>query len=92
MHFQRKSFATRIIQLLSTLDTEAGSAFSKIEDLYLDIKRISEAKRVFRSFYVSSGIDVERWMVRSIAASRRREDQGNTRNNRAPGRSSALPF
>lgn len=49
---------------LSTLDTEAGSAFSKIEDLYLDIKRIGEAKRVFRSFYLSSGIDVERWMVK----------------------------
>ncbi|MGO8791214.1 MAG: hypothetical protein ACLQVL_28050 [Terriglobia bacterium] len=49
---------------LSALDTEAGSAFSKIEDLYLDIKRISEAERVFRSFYLSSGIDVERWMVK----------------------------
>ena len=49
---------------LSPLDTEAGSAFSKIEDLYRDIKRIGEAKRVFKSFYLSSGIDIERWMVK----------------------------
>ena len=49
---------------LSTLDTEAGSAFLKIEDLYLDLTRVGEAKRVFKSFYLSSGIDVERWMVK----------------------------
>lgn len=49
---------------LSPLDDAAGLAFSAIEDLCRDLMRMGEARKPFHSFYVSSGIDIERWMVK----------------------------
>jgi hypothetical protein len=46
------------------LDAAAGLTFSAIEDLSRDLTRIAGTKRAFKSFYVSSGVDVERWMVK----------------------------
>jgi len=49
---------------LSALDEEAGSAFSKVEDLGRDLILVNAAEKVVKSFYLSSGIDLERWMVK----------------------------
>jgi hypothetical protein len=49
---------------LSILDDEAGLTFSKMEDFYLDLTRLPAAKRVSHSFYLSSGLDIERWLIK----------------------------
>ena len=49
---------------LSVLDTAAGRAFSTIAALERDCKGISASGRRLSSLHISSGIDVERWMVK----------------------------
>lgn len=49
---------------LSDLDTAAGLAFSGIEALYEDFKRASAVANTANTLSVSSGIDMERWMIK----------------------------
>jgi hypothetical protein len=49
---------------LSVLDDEAGSAFANIEDFAADLTRYAAAGQVSHAFYLSSGVDIERWMVK----------------------------
>lgn len=48
---------------LSALDTSAGLALTTIDALGMDIERVATGEP-FRSFYISSGIDLERWMIK----------------------------
>ena len=62
--FSAKVLCDRHNSALSPLDDAAGLAFSAIEALSLDLKRIAETQETLKSLYVASGIDIERWMVK----------------------------
>ena len=49
---------------LSILDTAAGIAFSAIEATAKDITSAADPSAALKSFHLSSGIDIERWMVK----------------------------
>src|SRR5258708_7122503 len=49
---------------LSTLDTAAGLAFSRIEALTGDVLRSTTSKEAIKSLYIVSGIDLERWLLK----------------------------
>jgi hypothetical protein len=49
---------------LSPLDSAAGIAFSTIEALTKDIARIADPTAALRSFHISSGMDLERWLIK----------------------------
>jgi hypothetical protein len=49
---------------LSVLDTAAGLAFSTIEALARDSTGVVTAGGGTNSFYISSGLDMERWMIK----------------------------
>jgi hypothetical protein len=49
---------------LSPLDTAAGVAFSTIEAVTKDIARIADTTATIRSFHISSGMDIERWLIK----------------------------
>jgi len=48
---------------LSPLDTAAGTAFQRIEELSEDLERVGRGYKL-NSFHVASGIDMERWMIK----------------------------
>ena len=49
---------------LSPLDTAAGVAFSTIEALIKDIAKTADPAAAIRSFHLSSGVDMERWLIK----------------------------
>ena len=49
---------------LGPLDAAAGLVFSTIEALAKDVPRIADEKRALESFHISSGLDIERWMIK----------------------------
>ena len=49
---------------LGPLDAAAGLAFSAIEALVKDVKKIADEKKALESFHISSGLDIERWMIK----------------------------
>jgi hypothetical protein len=49
---------------LSPLDAAAGVAFSTIEALTRDIARLADPAPALRSFHLSSGMDIERWLIK----------------------------
>lgn len=49
---------------LSPLDAAAGLAFSTFESLSRDIERSADPEDSVTSFYLSSGLDIERWMIK----------------------------
>lgn len=49
---------------LGPLDAAAGLVFSTIEALVKDIARIVDEKTALESFHISSGLDIERWMIK----------------------------
>lgn len=65
---------------LSSLDTAAGVAFSTIEALTKDIAKIADPTAAIRSFHISSGIDIERWLIKVycglVAAEKIRSSSG----------------
>lgn len=61
-------FASKVLcdnhnSVLSPLDTAAGAAFQRIEELTKDIV-VAEKGYNLNSFHVVSGIDMERWMIK----------------------------
>jgi hypothetical protein len=50
---------------LGPLDAAAGLVFSTIEALVKDIARIADEKTALESFHISSGLDIERWMIKA---------------------------
>ncbi len=64
---------------LSVLDAAAGLAFSTIEALARDVANLGRGQK---SFHVSSGIDIERWMIKVycglVAAKKIRSASGKT--------------
>jgi hypothetical protein len=68
---------------LGPLDSAAGLAFSTIEALVKDITGIAAEKSVaLESFHISSGLDIERWMIKVfcglVAAGKIRASSGQT--------------
>ncbi len=67
---------------LGPLDAADGLAFSAIEALVADVKRIADEKTALESFHISSGLDIERWMIKVfcglVAAGRIRGSSGQT--------------
>jgi hypothetical protein len=67
---------------LGPLDAAAGLAFLTIEALVKDIKRIADEKTALESFQISSGLDIERWMIKVfcglVAAGKIRGSSGQT--------------
>ena len=65
---------------LSILDTAAGLAFSTIKSLAADLVRSATAPAV-KSFYIASGLDMERWLLKVycglVAAEKIRSLSGN---------------
>lgn len=64
---------------LGPLDAAAGLVFSTIEALVKDIARVAE-KTALDSFHISSGLDIERWMIKVycglVAAGKIRSSSG----------------
>lgn len=61
-------FASKVLcdnhnSVLSPLDTAAGAAFQRIEELTKDMLRADKGYKL-NSFHVASGIDIERWMIK----------------------------
>ena len=61
-------FASKVLcdnhnSALSPLDTTAGAAFQRIEELTTDMIRADKGNNL-NSFHVVSGIDIERWMIK----------------------------
>jgi hypothetical protein len=67
---------------LSVLDDEAGLAFTNIEDFAHDLAGLATARKASHTFYLSSGIDIERWMAKVycglVAAGKIRGISGTT--------------
>ncbi len=49
---------------LSDLDNVLGLAFSNMDALANDVLKASEPNARVRSFHISSGLDIERWMIK----------------------------
>jgi len=49
---------------LGALDSAAEAAFSTIEALKDNLLRFSKGSRIMKSLHISSGLDIERWMVK----------------------------
>ena len=62
--FSAKVLCDKHNSALSKLDDVAGVAFGLIEELSARLATISNEPGAGKSFYVSSGIDIERWMIK----------------------------
>jgi len=65
---------------LGPLDAAAGLVFSTIEALVKDVGGIADEKTAPESFHISSGLDIERWMIKVycglVAAGKIRSSSG----------------
>jgi len=65
------SFSAKVLcdahnSALSELDTSAGTAFTAIQNLYQDMLRAENPKEYLKTFYLASGIDLERWLIKVL--------------------------
>jgi hypothetical protein len=62
-------FASKVLcdthnNALSPLDSAAGNTFSTIEATVKDLAQVASSPKALRSFCLSSGTDIERWMIK----------------------------
>ena len=62
-------FASKVLcdthnNALSALDSAAGTAFSTIEATTKNMTEIASSPKTLKSLHLSSGIDIERWMIK----------------------------
>jgi hypothetical protein len=62
--FVAKVLCDRHNSALGPLDAAAGLVFLTIEALVKDVAIIADEKTALESFHMSSGIDIERWMIK----------------------------
>lgn len=81
------SFSAKVLcdehnNALSPLDTAAGLTFKTVEALTSDLIAISNRTRRLESFYLTSGIDMERWLIKVfcglVAAGKIRSQSGRS--------------
>jgi hypothetical protein len=63
------SFAAKVLcdvhnPSLSALDTAIGIAFANMDALAKNMEKTADASKHIRSFHISSGLDIERWMIK----------------------------
>lgn len=62
-------FASKVLcdthnNALSALDSAVGTTFSTIEDTAKDLAKFANSPTALKSFRLSSGMDIERWMIK----------------------------
>jgi len=63
-------FASKVLcdthnNALSPLDSAAGATFSTIEAAVKDLTQVASSTKALKSFHLSSGVDIERWMIKA---------------------------